>query len=47
MSLFENDNLATFARNSQKVSLINYSKIAQKYSILRTMTLLQPQIVQL
>ena len=47
MSLFENENLAIFAVNSQKDSLINYSKIAQKYSLFITMTLLQPQIVQL
>ena len=49
MSLFENENLAIFAGNSQKDSLINCSKIAQKYSLFRTMTLLQPQlqIVQL
>ena len=33
MSLFENKNLAIFAGNSQKDSLINYSKIAQKYSL--------------
>ena len=45
MSLFENENLAIFAGNSQKDSLINYSKISQKYSLFRTMTLLQPQIV--
>ena len=47
VSLFENENLAIFAGNSQKDSLINYSKIAKKYSLFRSMTLLQPQIVQL
>ena len=36
-----------FAGNTQKDSYINYSKIAQKYSILKTMTLLWPQIMQL
>ena len=38
MSLFENENLAIFAGNSQKDSLINYSKVAQKCSLFRTMT---------
>ena len=47
MSLFENENLAIFAGNSLKDSLINYSKVAKKYSLFRTMTWLQPQIVQL
>ena len=47
MSLFETEIFAISAGNSQKDSLINYSKIAQKYSLFRTMTLLQPQIVQL
>ena len=37
MSLFENEKLAIFAGNSQKDSLINYSKIDQKYSLIRTM----------
>ena len=41
------ENLAIFAGNSHSFSLINYSKIAQKYSLVRTVTLLQPQIVQL
>ena len=45
ISLFENENLAIFAGNSQNKTLINYSKIAQKYSLFRTMTWLQPQIV--
>ena len=40
MRIFENENLDIFAGNSQKDSLINYSKIAQKYSIFRKMTLL-------
>ena len=43
MNLFEyflDENLAIFAGNSKKASLINYSKLAQKYSIFRTMTLL-------
>ena len=47
MRIFENEDLAIFAGNSQKFSLINFSKIAQKYSLFTTMTLLQPQIVQL
>ena len=44
MSLFEMRAwpFSHFRENSQKYLLINYSKIAQKYS-----TLLQPQIVQL
>ena len=41
MRIFENENLAIFAGNSHLLSLINYSKIAQKYSLFRTITLLQ------
>ena len=40
MRIFEPGSLAIFAGNTQKYSQINYSKIAQKYSIFRTMTLL-------
>ena len=47
MRIFENENLAILAGNSHKFTLINYSKIAQKYSLFRIMTLLEPQIVQL
>ena len=44
---FEPESLAIFARNTQKYSQINYSKIAQKDSIFITMTLVKPQMVQL